>query len=79
MSIQDNMANTPRHICSGSIIDEQWILTSAYCVTTIEFSEAFEAKVFVIAGKHNLAVTEDTEQVIPVQKYYKHEKWDNNE
>lgn len=56
------------HFCAGSIIGSQWILTAAHC---IQATSSFVVKV----GKHNIQVTEDTEQTAQVAQTFVHEQY----
>nr|XP_034178427.1 trypsin I-P1-like isoform X1 [Osmia lignaria] len=52
------------HFCSGAIISERWILTSAHCALMVPPYGDFVVKV----GKHNLQIKERTEQTVFVEK-----------
>ncbi|XP_012230033.1 trypsin [Linepithema humile] len=63
--------STASHFCAGSIIDKQWILTAAHCPLAVPSYGEFVVK----AGKHNIKITESTEQVIRVSKSIVHENY----
>ena len=63
---QVSLQHYTKHVCGGTIIDEQWILTAAHCVTD---------GLTVVAGKHNIRAKEKTEQRIEVDDYYVHDSF----
>ncbi|XP_057715482.1 coagulation factor VII [Corythoichthys intestinalis] len=56
--------------CGGVIIEPMWILTASHCLedTDLQFLD-------VVAGEHNTAVEEGTEQVIHVSQILMHENY----
>lgn len=58
------------HFCAGSILNNEWILTAAHCVQAVPANQ-----IVVKAGKHNIKITENTEQTAEVEKSFKHEQY----
>ncbi|XP_055636269.1 trypsin-like [Toxorhynchites rutilus septentrionalis] len=55
------------HICGGTIINQDWILTAAHCIT-----ETFLRRFVIWAGAHNFAITEPSRQIRDVDRFSIH-------
>ncbi|XP_076679470.1 trypsin-1-like [Andrena cerasifolii] len=74
VSLQWGWLSGMSHFCGGSILNSQWVVTAGHCVNAVPSYGKFVVK----AGKHNLKLTEGSEQVVEVVKSIVHEEYPGN-
>ena len=52
--------NAGHHFCGGTLIDKNWVLTSAACAV---YAQQSQVPVQACLGEHNINVDEGTEQL----------------
>uniref|UniRef100_A0A8C4LTD4 trypsin n=1 Tax=Equus asinus TaxID=9793 RepID=A0A8C4LTD4_EQUAS len=69
--------NVGYHICGGSLISNQWVVSAAHCYQSVNYSLRLEGRFQVRLGEHNIAVTEGNEQFINSAKVIRHPSYNS--
>ena len=65
------ITNNGQHICTGTIIDPNWAITAAHCLTS-----SVAKNYLVVAGQLDQNNEDGNEQIAPGHAIFKHEKYE---
>lgn len=68
VSVQMYRNKVWRHMCGGSLVGEQWVLTTARCLEPMNDTAIYR----VAVGKYNLALREPLEVYMKIEDTYSH-------
>lgn len=70
-SLQWVFLTASTHVCGASVINHNWVMTAAHCITETPTVGRLE----VLCGKHNLAITEPHQARVGIANFILHENW----
>ncbi|XP_055687960.1 trypsin-1-like [Lutzomyia longipalpis] len=70
-SIQWVLLTASTHICGASVVNNNWVLTAAHCITEAPNIGRLE----ILCGKLNLAIVEPNQARVGVASHVLHESW----
>lgn len=71
VSLQWQILTLTAHLCGGAIVSPSWVISAAHCKT----ESPDLGTIFILVGKHNLAVTEPTQVRHDILRYANHPGW----